>query len=427
MIEVSHKVYEEVGYRPAGRGRCRGVLSVCLLMLLSTGVPVAAQEGFLVPYKQGESEKTVHIFNIYDCTDTPSAYGGLELLRDLAQLSLDDSRQMWRENETLTVPFLLEDELPADVRLGVAAKEGASGLAKLSLEDKRYLAYLYARSGDERGARRIANLVFTESPYDKMVLLGLAALYLERRDVDALDRVTRSLEKSHPTDIETRYYRSACEQLVRRPRTASLILAQIEAEQLREGREFQYRIDLAAASREAGDWPTAIRHYRKLIEDRKLSGEDEANVRRVLDDLYRAKSPVLELEGSARVLATGSIWGSKARVLAPASAAVRTGGEVSTRIVRHDSALGIKGGTHVLSEGAWLGWWDLSKEWQASWRLGGHEDGPLAEAGMLWRIRPGWEWTIKAGSGIVAEDGIFVEALNGRQHYSQSRRLHKTC
>jgi hypothetical protein len=283
-----------------------------------------------------------------------------------------------------------------------------------STANLRYLLYLYARVGDAKTATAIAKQLGASQ--DRLTLLALAALYLEHRDADRLDAVTRGLEQIDPMGRETRYYRAAYFQLLRRHNMAREVLLGIR-QSLPPNESFDYLTDLADAAAQSGDWPLALRTYRQILEENRGGEEFRGRIRKVLDRLYLEHLPQATAEVEALSLDSAAWTQFRVAGDAPSSLRSRISGELIWREVELETAPGIAGGSYGIVEG--VASWKLrldSDRWIFSLSLGGHQDGPIAGFTARRLFINGAEIGMAADWGERSEDSLAAEALNARQH-----------
>lgn len=186
------------------------------------------------------------------------------------------------------------------------------------LEEKKQLAYLYARLGNRLYAEPIARMVLAEDPGDQRILLAMASMYLTQRDAERTMEFAQRILEQFPNNRDGLYFLAAANTLSGRNERAAKILRDLERLYPASMR-FPFELDLASASSLSGDWYQAIQSYQKILKDGQMAPELRMSARRALDALYREHLPSAGIEVADIDAGTGSIREVGARVSAPVS------------------------------------------------------------------------------------------------------------
>lgn len=177
----------------------------------------------------------------------------------------------------------------------------------LGIEEQRYLVYLYARLNKPKVAEAIAEQILKTNPSDRQTLLVLASMYVEQKDPKAVLRTARAFLKFYPSDHQGLYFLGAGHYLAKEYAIANEVLRSLKQTQF-AGNLYPYETDLAASAYAAGDWHRAMLSYQELLRHHKLGDQLRDEVRRTLDELYRAHLPRLDLTASRVRLERAEVW-----------------------------------------------------------------------------------------------------------------------
>lgn len=301
---------------------------------------------------------------------------------------------------------------------GIAeAPVGPSGATAegMSLENRRYLLYLYARLGRPGPAEVLAKRILAENPRDQQTLLVLASMYVELRDAGKAMATARRLVREYPGDDQSQYFLAASHHLAGHYDAARDVFARLRDVQFRGQKTYPYLGDLAAASLKSGDWPQAIHFYQELLRTSGLKEPARLEVRRVLEGLYYEHLPRMEAMGHATVIRGGSLqrteesawihWSERGMAQAHFAA---TGVDVK-------QAPGVRAHSASYFEGlAGLGY-ELRQGWELGALIGGHDSGAIGGGWLRRRISDRASFRFDAVIGEAARDGLLIESVNGRQ------------
>ncbi len=197
-------------------------------------------------------------------------------------------------------------DIPADFAF-LPDEQVLERAAGLSLEDRRYLVYLYARLNKPHVAQSLATGILAENPSDRQTLLVLASMSVEQQDPQETLRIARLFLRFYPGDHQGRYFLGAGHYLAKQYAQANAVLRDLKQEQF-SSRKYPYETDLAASAYAAGDWYRAMLSYQELLRNHELGDELRDEVRRVLDSLYREHRSRVDLTASTVQLERSRIW-----------------------------------------------------------------------------------------------------------------------
>lgn len=290
-----------------------------------------------------------------------------------------------------------------------------SGFESMSLEDRRYLLYLYARVNQPRFAEALATKILADNPRDKQTLLVLASMYVERQDAKHALRLGRQLVDAYPEDHQSLYFLAAAYYLAGDYRLAAELFARIRDRFFPQQR-YPYMSDLASSSFKSSDWSGAIRSYQELLDRHQVSEELRLQARKVLEGLYRSHLPRLRLDFDFQGLDSGESRRFETDYRQHVTDAVRLGASWGRGHVRVAERPSLLGRSYVTDEGWLEAEWVASSRWQGAAWLGGSEVGPLGgfrAARTLGDLR---SLQVRFEGGRRSTDSLLMESLGGREH-----------
>lgn len=291
-----------------------------------------------------------------------------------------------------------------------------AGARTLSLEERRYLVYLYARLDKPKVAESLAETILAASPPDRQTLLVLASMYLEQRDAAATLRTARRFLAAYPEDNQGLYFLGAGHYLAREFAEANRILRDLKHAQF-AGRKYPYETDLAASAFAAGDWYRAMLAYQRLLRHHDLGDELRDDVRRALDGIYREHLPRVDLTGNNVALDRAEV--SRARAVHGRHLNDRLW--LEQRYARDDVTLepapGLVGSRRVREEFAAHLAMVHDGRWRSEAWLGRSGEGAYGGARANYHVARQREASLEAAVNVSANDSLTLEALDGRQHH----------
>ncbi len=282
-------------------------------------------------------------------------------------------------------------------------------------EDRRYLMYLYAKTGRADMAEPLAQEILARDPANQEALLAMSSLFTDQKDAGRALHYATQLLRAYPDNQDALYYYGAANQLAGNFQEAASVLRHLRLEKF-GGKPFPYQLDLAGAAEKSGDWRTQMTAYQELLDQNQVDDQTRVMVRRVLEPLQREHGDQVNAQGVAYLLDSGQLWQE------------RLGGrtQVSDRNQLHAEAMRedvLVRATALLNrrwtdntEGA-LG---LQTTWSSRWITdlwaGGHQDGFLGGARLMHRLPSNGALWLEAYGNERARDGLLLNSLNGRQH-----------
>jgi hypothetical protein len=287
--------------------------------------------------------------------------------------------------------------------------------ATLSVEDLRYLVYLYAHLNKPHLAEAISTYILSANPSDRQTLLVLASMAVEQKDSAATLRLARRFLSYYPGDQQGRYFLGAGHYLAKHYDQANAVLRDLKREQF-IARKYPYETDLAASAYAAGDWFRAMLAYQELLRHHALSDELRDEVRRVLDGLYREHLPRVEYSANETRLNRARVW----RTVVSEGSHLSDRHWLDLRYTRDDVSLDaaptlrpthapraeVEANLATVYDRRW---------WSDAW-LGASGEGLLAGARAHYRFAKDREAAIDVSLNERATDSLTLEALDGRQH-----------
>lgn len=285
----------------------------------------------------------------------------------------------------------------------------------LTIEQRRYLVYLYARLNQAPVAQALAEQIIKDNPSDRQTLLVLASMAVERKDPEAILRLARTFLSYYPGDHQGRYFLGAGHYLAKQYAEANAVLRDLKHEQFAQ-RKYPYETDLAASAYAAGDWYRAMLSYQELLRHHTLGDDLRSRVRIVLDGLYRDHLPRWDLGAQGTILKNARAWRY-------------TGGGAQHLSDRHWLALnylrddikiepspGVRLARTARDEAAANLTTVHDRRWESEVWVGGSDAGVLAGAGATYRFADQRTATLEYAANERALDSLMIEALDGRQY-----------
>jgi tetratricopeptide (TPR) repeat protein len=285
----------------------------------------------------------------------------------------------------------------------------------MSVEERRFLVYLYARLNRPKAAEQLAETVLAANPADRQTLLVLASMYLEQQDAAATLRTARRFLAAYPDDHQGLYFLASGHYLAREYAASDRLFRALQEKPFPSGR-FPYETDLAAAAAAAGDWFAAMLAYQRLLRSHEIGEELRANVRRALDGIYREHLPRLEVAGAQVRLDRAEVQRST----------VMHGRHLNDRQwleVRYgrdgvglEDAPGLVAADRVREEFAAHHSMLHDGRWRTEAWLGHSGAGAFGGARVNYTVARQRELALEATANTRATDSLTLEALDGRQH-----------
>lgn len=282
-------------------------------------------------------------------------------------------------------------------------------------EDRRYLMYLYAKTGRADMAEPLAQDILARDPANQEALLAMSSLFTDRKDTGRALHYATQLFRAYPDSNDALYYYGAANQLAGNYQEAASVLRFLRLEKF-AGRPFPYQLDLASAAEKSGDWRTQQTAYQELLDQNQVDDQTRVMVRRVLEPMQREHGDHAFVQGTAYLLDSGQLWQE------------RGGGrtQVSDRNQLHAEALRedvLVRGTTLLNR-RWTddteGSLGVQTTWSSRWITdlwaGGHQNGFLGGARVMHRFPGNGALWLEAHGNERARDGLLLNSLDGRQH-----------
>lgn len=285
----------------------------------------------------------------------------------------------------------------------------------LSLEECRYLVYLYARLNKPKVAETLAESILATAPTDRQTLLVLASMYLEQKDPQATLRTARRFLAAYPDDHQGLYFLGAGHYLAKEYAEANRILRTLKHEQF-AGRKYPYETDLASAAASSGDWYRAMLSYQELLRHHDLGDELRHDVRQALDGIYREHLPRLELTSAQVRLDRADVWRHGALHGRHLSDRVWLEQRYARDVITLDDAPGLVASRHTREEFAAHVAMVHDGRWRTEAWIGHSGEGAFGGLREHHRFAPQREAFLELSANTRATDSLTLEALDGRQH-----------
>lgn len=297
----------------------------------------------------------------------------------------------------------------------ISAAQEAAAFKDMSLDQRRYLLYLYARVNRPKEAESLAREILRDNPGDKQTLLVLASMYIERNSGKKAMDAARRVLKLYPGDHQGVYFLAAGHYLLRQYRESNELLKDLKETQF-QGELYPYQTDLASAALKAGDWYRAMTAYQELLRFHNLNDELRLEARRVLEGIYRERLPQVSIEERMALLRSGGVYRTRMDY--------RQHNEDKQRIFfgMHRDDVNLQA-SNFLRDGWYarhMGWAGMettySSHWSSRVSLGGEQEGLLGSASMTRSFGEGRDLTLEGRGNDRATDSLLLESLNGREN-----------
>ncbi len=326
------------------------------------------------------------------------------------------------QNRNQSGPTLQTSPLPAvppiSRRLDPIAGTREQELAlrsDLPLEHQKYLLYLYAKTGRDDMAERLARPVLAANPADREALLAMAAMYVEKKKPDHALAYSSALFRQYPDDPEAAYYYGISNQLAGNHAEATRILQMLRMTSFPD-KPFPYNVDLAQSALKSGDWQQAIKAYRELLDQDHVSDELRRDVRVVLDQLYRRHLTRIEAEAHAYLLSSGQQWQERIGIRHQLNHRLQVFAMGFRDDLKVNASLNLRPRWADATE-VWAGAeYELNRNWTVSSWLGGSDAGLQGGGRFTHRWGDKGDVYVEGFGSERARDGLLIQSLNGRQH-----------
>ncbi len=285
----------------------------------------------------------------------------------------------------------------------------------LPIEERRQLVYLYARLNKPKVAESLAGQILEQNPRDRQTLLVLASMYLEQKDATATLRLARRFLEYYPNDHQGLYFLGSGYYLARNYAGANQVLGHLKPAQF-AGRRYPYETDLAAAAYAAGDWYRAMLSYQELLRHHALGDDLRAEVRQVLDGLYREHLPRVEATMSELRLARARVERYGALNAQHLSDRHWLELRVNRDVVTLEAAPGLRATRAGRAEAAATLTTTYDRRWRTDVSVGAGREGLLAGGRVRLSFAKDRDLTFEAAWNERATDSLAFEAIDGRQH-----------
>ena len=282
-------------------------------------------------------------------------------------------------------------------------------------DDRRYLMYLYAKTGRADMAEPLAQEVLARDPANKEALLAMSSLFTDQKDAGRALHYATQLYRTYPDSNEALYYYGAANQLAGNYDEAAGVLRYLRLEKF-AGKPFPYQLDLAGASEKTGNWRGQMTAYQELLDQNQVDDQTRVMVRRVLEPMQREHGDHVTAQGTAYLLDSGQLWqervGGRTQVSDQHQLYVDAARE--DVLVRNTALL--RRTWNDDTEG-WLGWQaNWSRRWITDLWAGAYQDGALGGARVTHRLTSNGAVWLEAYGNERARDGLLLNSLDGRQH-----------
>ncbi len=307
----------------------------------------------------------------------------------------------------------LRAEVPGDLA-SLSDPEVLARATSLSIEDRRYLVYLYARLNKPHVAQSLANGILVDNPRDRQTLLVLASMAVEQKDAHETLRLARKFLGYYPGDHQGRYFLGAGLYLAKQYADANAVLRDLKVEQF-SARKYPYETDLAASAYAAGDWYRAMLSYQDLLRHHQLGDELRDEVRRVLDSLYREHRARLEATAHEVRLDRARVWRygiSEASHLSDRQWLALNYGRDDVTL---ESALNLRAARSARAEAAASLTTVYDRRWTTDGWVGASGAGMLAGGRIHYTFAKERVVTFEVVANARATDSLALEFLDGRE------------
>ncbi len=283
-------------------------------------------------------------------------------------------------------------------------------------EDRRYMMYLYAKTGRADMAEPLAQEILARDPANKEALLAMSSLFTDKKDAGRALNYATQLYKAYPDSDEALYYYGAANQLAGNYQEAASVLRYLRLEKF-AGKPFPYQLDLAGAAEKSGDWRTQMTAYQEMLDQNQVDDQTRVVVRRVLEPMQREHGDRITAQATAYLLDSGQLWQEEVGGRTQVSAR----NQLFAEAMREDVLVR----TTPLLLRRWSddteGSLGLHTTWSSRWITdlwaGGFQDGLLGGARLTHRLPSsnGSIW-LEGYANERARDGLLLNSLDGRQH-----------
>ncbi|MFA6543031.1 MAG: hypothetical protein WCS99_01305 [Limisphaerales bacterium] len=282
-------------------------------------------------------------------------------------------------------------------------------------EDRRYLMYLYAKTGRADMAEPLAQDILARDPANKEALLAMSSLFVDKKDAGRALAYATQLYQAHPDSNDALYYYGAANQLAGNYDEAAGVLRFLRLEKF-TGRPFPYQLDLAGASEKTGNWRGQMTAYQELLDQNQVDDQTRVMVRRVLEPMQREHGDNVSVQGTAYLLKSGDLWQERVGGRTQVSDRDQLYVDAAREDVLVRSSTLLKRRWADDTEG-WLGWQaNWSRRWTSDLWAGAYQDGALGGARLTHRLPSNGAVWLEGFANERARDGLLLNSLDGRQH-----------
>lgn len=320
----------------------------------------------------------------------------------------------WWGHWLLMGSVLLSANAATELALPIEDQKMVGKAMELDVEQQRYLTYLYARINKPNVARSIGRLVLAQNPSDRQTLLVLASLGVEQRQGEEVVALAETFLSYYPGDHQGRYFLGAGYYMLGRFSEAESVLGDLKREQFR-GKLYPYETDLASAAASAGQWYRAMLGYQELLRNHELGEQLRAEVRRVIDGIYREHGPRVDLAHDGVIFDNGSVWRDSV------DHAMHLTERLWWTVVARRDRVKIKNSPGLLTRSSDRGEFatNVHRVWDARTDMMGgvgHSDqGTTAEFSLRHKFAPARSVTLAGSFNQRSTDSLLLESLDGRQ------------
>ncbi|MEN9574215.1 MAG: Tetratricopeptide repeat [Verrucomicrobiota bacterium] len=282
-------------------------------------------------------------------------------------------------------------------------------------EDRRYLMYLYAKTGRADMAEPLAQSILANDPTNQEALLAMSALFTDKKDAPRALGYATQLYRAYPDSNEALYYYGAANQLAGNYQEAQGVLRYLRLEKF-AGKPFPYQLDLASAAEKTGDWRTQQAAYQELLDQNQVDDQTRVVVRRVLEPMLREHGNHVAANGTAYLLDSGQLWQERVGGQTQVSDRSQLHAEALREdvLVRESPRLKRRWADDTEGSVGWQTTWN--RRWSSDVWAGGYQDGFLGGARLMHRLPKNGAVWLEAYGNERARDGLLLNSLDGRQH-----------
>ncbi len=282
-------------------------------------------------------------------------------------------------------------------------------------DDRRYLMYLYAKTGRADMAEPLAQEVLARDPANKEALLAMSSLFTDQKSAGRALHYATQLYRAYPDSNEALYYYGAANQLAGKYDEAAGVLRYLRLEKF-AGKPFPYQLDLAGASEKTGNWRGQMTAYQELLDQNQVDDKTRVMVRRVLEPMQREHGDHVTAQGTAYLLDSGQLWqeriGGRTQVSDKHQLYMDAARE--DVLVRNTALLRRTWNDDTEGSVGWQANW--SRRWITDLWAGAYQDGALGGARVTHRLASNGAVWLEAYGNERARDGLLLNSLDGRQH-----------